>query len=138
MTTEPSQPLINPAEQATAVSSRDILCVYPQRVHSPGPEYSYQGLPATTSIMEGGRSAVSPDQKRRLREPRHRKRQAPLSNGKHLLNATEASLTLSATSGPVPHIVLPPRQGTPFIDAVKESQQNFRSDSKLKRYEEPC
>jgi len=81
-------------------------------VHSPGPS------PATdkteSPVQQGGRHAVSPSQKTRHNQP----------------NASRQVLPNAMPE-------LPPREGASFLEAVRESQQNFRSDARIKQYEKP-
>lgn len=86
------------------------------KVHSPGP---LDASPLTGGVHHGGRSAISPHQQLR-----------PLSSTQGGNNPQlPVPVTVSAE--------LPPRQGASFLEAVRESQQNFRSDSRIKQYEKP-
>ena len=83
------------------------------KVHSPGP--SAPKAP-DADTQKGGRSAVSPAEQ---------KRQA------------DAKIGTPNASLPQAMPALPPRQGASFLESVRESQQNFRSDSRIKQYEKP-
>jgi 8-oxo-dGTP diphosphatase len=84
--------------------------------HSPGPTSRQISLENAPS--HGGRGASSPTQKRRAAD-------AP------------AMRVLGLGEDVVVPAAAPPRQTAPFMDAVKETQQNFKSDIKAKQYEKP-
>jgi len=114
-------------------SRQDRYSVVPNfpQAHSPGPNHQYLGIPASAHVMEGGRSAVSPNQQVRSAEAASRNSNLAVS-----IPPTPQSLQWSAASVVKP-VVMPPRQGASFLEAVRDSQQNFRSDSRLKQYENP-
>ena len=84
----------------------------PKVVHSPGPSKATDKN--ETPIQQGGRYAVSPSQQKRDNES----------------NSSQASLPSRMPE-------LPRREGASFLEAVRESQQNFRSDARIKQYEKP-
>lgn len=81
-------------------------------VHSPGPSKATHK--SETPAQQGGRHAVSPSQQTRDNQP--------LPSRQTLPNVMPE---------------LPRREGASFLEAVRESQQNFRSDARIKQYEKP-
>jgi 8-oxo-dGTP diphosphatase len=134
MTVDPStlseQPTLDTPDPTTRarLERYSVVPNFPQ-AHSPGPNHQYGGVPASTNVMEGGRSAVSPNQLVRTTEAASRSNLA-------LQQAATSRPTYGPMVAAIP-AVLPPRQGASFLQAVRDSQQNFRSDTRLKQYENP-
>jgi 8-oxo-dGTP diphosphatase len=103
----------NPPSNASSASPQPK----PLEAHSPGP--SNNQLSIENAPQHGGRGASSPTQKRRVESPQSR----------HGIGGADDTTAAGYKSLP--------RQTAPFMEAVKETQQNFKSDTRIKQYEKP-